>query len=287
MHWLKTCECFALPHWPLLLQTVLKRLSCLFLMLFALWWTDHVLLFSYSFLSRGIRTELCRPFPPHGLLLHQQVKSPYHHYCKLLDIHISAVSFKAHIYCFCFCYLKTIITKLKKEELLTQLQSRVNQNTQSLQFVLWLPRGLLVAGYVWNTSSRWHLCQTPKPPLLIWRSSSCSLSPPWNTELLTLHLTRKLKSSTACIHNLLAVHNMGKMLMHCWLFRYVLTYLLPALHGGRTTNVLLKHSSQDILDIEVRKHSWCLELLHYYWIICIMFVSQTKSCSFSPMNKFT
>lgn len=166
MHWLKTCECFALPHWPLLLQTVLKRLSCLFLMLFALWWTDHVLLFSYSFLSRGIRTELCRPFPPHGLLLHQQVKSPYHHYCKLLDIHISAVSFKAHIYCFCFCYLKTIITKLKKEELLTQLQSRVNQNTQSLQFVLWLPRGLLVAGYVWNTSSRWHLCQTPKPPLL-------------------------------------------------------------------------------------------------------------------------
>lgn len=251
-------------------------------------WTDHVFLFSYSFLSRGIRTELCRPFPPHGLLLHQQVKSPYHHYCKLLDIHISAVSFKAHIYCFCFCYLKTIITKLKKEELLTQLQSAKTHNRSSLSsgfpvVSLWLD--MFETPHLGGIFVRLpnHLCWL----LLIWRSSSSSLSPPWNTELLTLHLTRKLKSSTARIHNLLAVHNMGKMLMHCWLFRYVLTYLLPALHGGRTTNVLLKHSSQDILDIEVRKHSWCLELLHYYWIICIMFVSQTKSCSFSPMNKFT
>lgn len=172
-----------------------------------------MLLFSYSFLSRGIRTELCRPFPPHGLLLHQQVKSPHHHYCKLLDIHISAVSFKAPIYCFCFCYLKTIITKPKKEELvicpysttnlgqnkqtshcagaliassssegiLTQSQSRVSQDTQSFRCVLGFPVVSLcldmseiphLGGIFVRLPN--HLCWL----LLIWRSSSSSLSPP-------------------------------------------------------------------------------------------------------------
>lgn len=67
---------------------------------------DHVVLCSHSFLSRGIGPELCRPFPPRGFLLYQQVRLSNSHYYKPFIFQPLALQHTSTIQIFCFRYLK-------------------------------------------------------------------------------------------------------------------------------------------------------------------------------------